>query len=307
MAGSHAERIMALLAKRPGLDDDEIAKALSIEPRQTVNQVCRRLEKRGVIERRYGASGKIVNVLTGADPLPAVRRSAPTPRPARKPVSGTGRVLVPERFDRCLLIIPCAKGKFDGGEAGASGPQLTDQISPALAVELGQARQGAASRTPFDERALMPAWQRYDGSLYRSGGNALGELLEQGMHIIILSGGYGAVLADEPIGNYNQALKTSWWPNRLLQRVLLSYAQRQGIECVRAFASATSAYFRVLSGMNWDAAGVEDALLIAPETQPGGTLKSPASIGEAITSFAARELRADWQSSYGLGLEVYSS
>ena len=306
MAGTHAERIMTLLAQKPGLNDDEIARELSIEPRQTVNQVCRRLEARGVIERSRGPSGKIVNALTGAEPVRAVR-PAPTPKPARKPVLGTGAALVPERIDKSLLIIPCSQGKFDGGEAGGRGPRLTDKVAPELAAELMEAREDASAMTRFDESALMPAWQRYDGSLYRSCSDALGDLLAEGMHIIILSGGYGAVLAEEPIGNYNQALKTSWWPNKLLQRVLLSYAKAQGIVSVRAFASATSPYFRVLSGMRWDESGVSDALLIAPETMPGGTLKSPASIGEAIAALAKRSLRAGWQSSYGLRLDIYSS
>ena len=68
----------------------------------------------------------------------------------------------------------------------------------------------------------MPAWRRYDGSLYRTARDALGDLLREGLHIIILSRGYGAVLVDEPIGDYNAALKPSWWPNRLLPRILVA-------------------------------------------------------------------------------------
>ena len=51
---TYADRIMGLLAYSPGLNDDEIAKELCIDPRQTVNQICRSLAARGVVERRTG-------------------------------------------------------------------------------------------------------------------------------------------------------------------------------------------------------------------------------------------------------------
>ncbi len=126
------------------------------------------------------------------------------------------------------------------------------------------------------------------------------------MHIIILSGGYGAVLAQEPIGYYNAALKPSWWPNKLLPRILLAYAGSRGITSVRAFASVTSPYFRVLNAIRWNEAGIADALLLAPEAKSGGTRKSPASLGEALISLHNRDLRAGWRSSYGLHLDIYS-
>lgn len=61
--GTHADRILALLAQSADLDDDEIARALKIEPRQTVNQTCRMLAGRGLLIRETGTRGKIVNRL----------------------------------------------------------------------------------------------------------------------------------------------------------------------------------------------------------------------------------------------------
>ena len=67
---AHALRIMDLLMQRPGLDDDEIARVLRIEPRQTVNQICRRLAQRGALRRERRPGGKIVNTLCeGTGPL----------------------------------------------------------------------------------------------------------------------------------------------------------------------------------------------------------------------------------------------
>jgi len=58
------ERILAELriASRP-LDDDELARRTGISPRQTVNGICRDLEKAGVLRRRSGPDGKLVNEL----------------------------------------------------------------------------------------------------------------------------------------------------------------------------------------------------------------------------------------------------
>jgi hypothetical protein len=303
---THADRIMALLARSPGLNDDEIAKELSIEPRQTVNQVCRRLAARGVLERTTGRTGKIINTHTGTSATPE-RKPVSPPAPARSPTKGKGKVLTPKRLEESLLVIPCSKRKAKDGAACERVASLADRLPPALAAELQEARRNVAQKILIDEVALMPAWRRYDGSLYRMAHYALGDLLAEGMHIIILSGGYGALLAEEPIGEYNMALKPSWWPNRLLPRVLLAYAKSHGVSSVRAFASVTSPYFRVLSAVRWGEAGVRDAMLLAPEAQPGGTLRSPASMGQAIVALRNRDLHAGWQSSYGLELDIYSS
>jgi hypothetical protein len=67
-------------ARRP-LDDDDLAHRLGVSPRQTINQVCRRLEQSGRLRRYVGSEGKIVNDLGRAvpasDPL-KVPRTAPS-------------------------------------------------------------------------------------------------------------------------------------------------------------------------------------------------------------------------------------
>jgi hypothetical protein len=60
---SNAQRILDLLARRSALDDDKISTILNITPRQQVNQICRRLERDGLVRREYGPRGKIVNIL----------------------------------------------------------------------------------------------------------------------------------------------------------------------------------------------------------------------------------------------------
>ena len=114
--------------------------------------------------------------------------------------------------------------------------------------------------------------------------------------------------ADEPeirVG-YEARLSPSWWPERILQRVLLAYAQRHGITAIRAVVSATGPYVGVLQRVRWRAAGIDDALLITPEAQPGGLRRSPATQGETLAALRDGTLAPDWQSSYGLGLNIRS-
>jgi hypothetical protein len=63
---SHRDRIVEAIrtSSRP-LDDDQLADRTGIWPRQRVNQVCRELEHAGIVRRRLGPDGKIVNEWLG--------------------------------------------------------------------------------------------------------------------------------------------------------------------------------------------------------------------------------------------------
>jgi DNA-binding MarR family transcriptional regulator len=58
---THRIRILDFVRRFPGRDDDQISSALRISPRQTVNIICRDLEANGLVTRRRGANGKILN------------------------------------------------------------------------------------------------------------------------------------------------------------------------------------------------------------------------------------------------------
>lgn len=62
------------------LDDDQLAHRLDISPRQTINQVCRRLERAGRLRRYVGPAGKIVNDLRRSD-----EHSQPVPTSTDEP------------------------------------------------------------------------------------------------------------------------------------------------------------------------------------------------------------------------------
>lgn len=76
--GRLAERILEQIRFAP-LDDDALAARIGASSRQAVNQSARRLEREGLLRRRPGPDGKIVNeLLTVSDTTPSAAR-LPTP------------------------------------------------------------------------------------------------------------------------------------------------------------------------------------------------------------------------------------
>jgi MarR family protein/restriction endonuclease len=75
------DRVLDFIARFPGRDDDEIASALKISPRQTVNQICRRLCQKNLVRRERGKRGKLVNfAITGGDQPAVIGSSMPRTR-----------------------------------------------------------------------------------------------------------------------------------------------------------------------------------------------------------------------------------
>src|SRR5919198_137326 len=75
-AMSNTEKILEFLEAVPnGCCDDCISEQTGVEPRQSVNQICRRLEKDDTISRREGPCtlgnhSKKLNILAGKFPGP---------------------------------------------------------------------------------------------------------------------------------------------------------------------------------------------------------------------------------------------
>ena len=86
---SHRERVVAVIkiSSRP-LDDDQVAVRAGISPRQTVNQICRALERAGMVRRRQGPDGKIVNEWLGDQDRDQEPGSVPGPASAAVPGIG---------------------------------------------------------------------------------------------------------------------------------------------------------------------------------------------------------------------------
>ena len=116
--------------------------------------------------------------------------------------------------------------------------------------------------------------------------------------ILILSGGYGLLLASEPIGRYEAVLRPAWWPNGLLQDAIAAYAVRHRLRTARSLVSASTAYRRVLDRVDWKDAGIEDALVLSPNCDPRGAMvKAPRAQGEALARLLEGGLPRGWRSS----------
>jgi len=70
MTTNNTDRLIETLQRWPGLDDDQLANQAGIQPRQQVNQICRRLAEAGRLHRALGKEGKIVNTLTDTSARP---------------------------------------------------------------------------------------------------------------------------------------------------------------------------------------------------------------------------------------------
>jgi hypothetical protein len=158
--------------------------------------------------------------------------------------------------------------------------------SPSWPEELLAARERVKAAAGVDEQRLLPAWRRYTGAFYQAAGDALSDAVAAGGQIVILSGGYGVVRAEEQIGTYDRLLRFSDWLPRLLDDLLAAEAARVQARSVVAFAGDTTGYARLVRRTPWRRTGVADALLVTVVTAEGGAMrKVPKGLGQAFRAF----------------------
>jgi len=201
-----------------------------------------------------------------------------------------------------LILIPCSGRKNLGGVSTDDCSPLTNDLPPLLAQRLADARRAVLAKVRFDGRQLMPAWQRYQGTLYSEAAQAIQAGIDAGLHVLIISGGYGIIKACEPIGVYSARLKLADWPRGLLEEVLLTYVARHRLKSVRAFVSQTTDYYRLVSRVRWKSAAIADATVLATAPVRGAIVKAPRAQGQGIRAFLGGKLNGDWRSSDGLQL-----
>jgi hypothetical protein len=130
----HREEILAYLRRHlEGADDDELARSLGINPRQTVNRICRALAAANLIERRQGAEGKIINrAVDSTGDLPAY---APSPGTVPAPsVSREPSIVAVERLI-ALRDVPAVQGFSYPGEKSISEDQVKAAAQAALQAD----------------------------------------------------------------------------------------------------------------------------------------------------------------------------
>ncbi|WP_326833728.1 hypothetical protein VSH64_02025 [Amycolatopsis rhabdoformis] len=177
-----------------------------------------------------------------------------------------------------VLIIGPSKAKVAGGgpRVGAAGEWPAD---------LMRARADILPRSAVDERAWLPAWQRYSGHFYRNVGDALPDAAASG-RLLILSGGYGVARAEEPIAYYDRKLRLTDWPSGTLEAALLHEVHRLGARRVLGFVSSSADYAKLLHRVPWDV----DATLITIDYHQGGAqVEVPKRLAHAFAAAWRRD------------------
>lgn len=243
---TNRDRILDLLrtSERP-LTDREIRLRTGIEPHAQVNQICNSLANAGLIDRRLGPEGRLVNSVARTAGFEDTADDA-----GRREAPAAGAL--PElELERTLIVIPCSGRKRRGGTDSAAGASLVDRLPGELARELLEARRGNARSSRLDESRTMPAFKRYQGTLYESAAGALERVEESGAEVVIVSGGYGVVSSREPIGWYEQQFAERMWPQRPVARCLGAYAESIKATTVVGLLAGTTAYAKVYREVPW--------------------------------------------------------
>jgi len=206
-------------------------------------------------------------------------------------------------IDRTLIILTCSGRKRPGG-SDRVGRGIADFLPDELAAELVRARRAVSAAAHHDESALMPAWRRHAGRFFDAAGGTIGDAVAAGAHLLVLSGGYGVVTADEPIGCYNRAYRLGDWPDYIIERILGKHAKREALDRVVAFASRSTPYATVIRRVQWPDNVASAGLVVADHRGGGGRAVVPRALGEAFRSFSTDGLSDRWRSRDGTTLTV---
>lgn len=268
------------------LDDDELVRRTGISPRQAVNQVCRALERAGTLRRSVGEHGKLVNILTTAGlerPLSPMGDEGVSATAGR---AEPAEALADVEPARSLLVLTCSAAKTPGGAAESPS-------SGEWPEALCRARATLHARLRIDASRVLPAWCRYRGHFYDAAGPALADAVAASAHILIISGGYGLLRAEERIGYYDNVFRASDWPRGLLEQIMINEARRVDARAVVAFTSVSGGYGQLIGRTRWRDAGVDVALHVTCRIEGGGAMvKVPQALGLAFAAFWSHDLAA---------------
>lgn len=181
-----------------------------------------------------------------------------------------------------LIVLPCSGGKRTGGT-----PQPANRTS-LWPPELLLARDRIRDVANVEDRQLMPAWQRYNGYFYKEAEFCLKDAVSSGANIAILSGAYGVVHAEEPIGWYDKELKKNKkdWPDSVIQKALISEAARVNAREVVTFAANSTDYAKFIRSASWKSAGIRRAVLVTVGRIYGNPRQEvPQALGAAFCAF----------------------
>jgi hypothetical protein len=116
-----------------------------------------------------------------------------------------------------------------------------------------------------------------------------------GHHVLIISGAYGVVLANEGIGWYDKRLRLLDWPQGLLESCILDYARRQRVASILALVARTGPYVTLMHRIR-AVSGPVEVRILSPivGAGEGAQGKVPRAQGQAVSAI----LGGDWDESW---------
>ena len=204
---------------------------------------------------------------------------------------------MPKPFAHYLLLFPCSAAKTPGKDSPALKDARVRTLLPKKArVLLLKTRKEV--RTSFIESfhsgTKTKALDLYNGFQYQVSGfkkKVRHAINHQGLHCLILSGGFGLVAAGEPILNYNVSMpqSTKYW-KKVLPLVLAAYVKHHHIK--RVFIASSSSYLGALKDPVWRTSA--KVWLCEPHVAPGeggALIKVPRLTGTAIIDLLQQECK----------------
>jgi len=204
---------------------------------------------------------------------------------------------VAEDLSDTLLLIPCSAGKRGVADPGLSPRRLVEFLGEDASNILTEGRELAFARrgvTLEADSEVRSAISYYSGQPYKNKEfrESLLQGLERGLHCLIISGGYGLLLPEEPINRYGAHLPTqtaSVWRKRI-PLILRDYVQRHGI--TRTIGVFSSGYANVVPD---DLTGDDCREVPRIEAQDTGSAQTvvPRKVGESLVRILDRVMRGE--------------
>jgi hypothetical protein len=147
-----------------------------------------------------------------------------------------------------LLLIPCSAGKRGRSDLGLVPTPISSFLGEGANAVLLEGRAQAFERASLDSSSPpVPALARYSGQPYEAPGflEAVLDAMTPGCHVVIVSGGYGLIRAEEPIQDYEAPITrtlTVW--RRRIPGVLRDYVERN--ETRRSFGAFSTVYSSIV-------------------------------------------------------------
>lgn len=231
----------------------------SVQPGHSV--VFRRQTSETTAPPPTGVTARAGPHRTSASSLPAPEANADPPARALASISPSD----------ALVIVPCSASKRSGGQP--SSPSHANSRWP---TELQHARERLRQAAAVDDSRLLPAVERYAGHFYVNAGSGLRDLADDS-RLLILSGGYGVLEGDEPMGDYNQIMNLPDWPPGLLQQLLVARSDTAGRDVI-CFLARTTHYARLVQAVYWQLPPDRRVLLVTCDGVRGTSEVSKRSV-----------------------------